>query len=1066
MKKTILMAAIVGAAGFAFALQEAAKPDECGGPYDRLYRNFNRNFAMPFFRKTLLADKEKMPAGGEKAAQTAAEMAFDGIWPEYWEDALASDFDPDCRNLFYRALTVRTPALVRKERLGQAAEGAVEAAKELYLERRMEASPAIAAELAAALCECLDGQVQEAMREKLIEDAERMLLDPAIGGPDTIEFADALIRRWDLGEDAALLERLEKNEGKIDGWLMEELRGRVKYKQAWDTRGRGYSRTVTRDGWKEYGELIMEAEAHLRKAFLARPDIFMSTVWLCKLEQPDADEAEQEEWYKASLKARMDSRSTKASRLFHLTSRWGGGIEEMERELDRLAPMDGDFHTKIPALNISLRWNNIAQYEYDRDDPDSCEAFFRRGETAEKTLATIREYMKPGSSLELEPPADRDKLWRDFMVAAYCCGDYRLMEECWRRITPTVWKRRFSNAWSDEKFAPTATAMWKRIPFLLEAAQDPGRFEELCQAYRELEQGDLAKGLESLLALGNQEPANDAKRRQLADDVHKALYRQVETESTSVSLMEDLLTGSDPHAMRGVRLPKAANDGRTSFRRCTVDTWYAVKGIKRNFEGSTEFTFRENANTAGGQLEFWPGPPSLYGNQVMPVVKIFKETVPPHNWRASVWENTGKRDTSWSRYNDPKPRDIVKSRPLKAINGEIRVRVDFGDGMLLVWANGILITPKPLNFALDGKNSWYDFNFRQTNTEVTEHWLSAPEAVRLKYERPEEIELPPFESQERLFPLPTAGYATNAQVTAAAELEQQVFPDYNLRTGGTWWGVKFNSSELIAKQDEIKERLEAAIDNEVWGLIPDTWRGQLALRFAALAHQAGDLDLAAEYLHRYAGAELLNDPQALAVPDDRYDKTRDPGSHGRELMQRLTGNCTALRAAWWRAGKTGRPVEARDTVGFMKVVPVGREYTGYALSGTEDWKFTIHAQGDISVSPCYGKQKNEKLPSVKIAKDEGSGKMVATISYAIGDGTKFAKVDRKEFDANPDGSFTVEIANRGGKLSYRAGTEELAQLESPLEWLGYDKSEPGAGFYIGLIWERKKSTTRITLEKG
>lgn len=1013
----------------------------------KLGRSFRRSVAAPFYSGIFLGGVESMPPGGRKAAEYSVAYMFDGIDEPYWEGDLFSDLDLKSEDMFYRALVLRIPRWMMKRTKNIGESELLPDALDFYRARSGTVNPFVAAEFASAFAEWHGGSshmAQQQMRTNLWEAATRAVADSGLCSSGTVECVFALLCRWGLHESREFLERLERRADAVDPWLMEMLRGTVAYRAAWKSRGSGFAVTVTQDGWKGYGRQIEEAERHLRRAFALRPDILASSSALCRLESPDATSKEQDSWYEAAMAARPDARAPRYSRLFHRTSRWGGSIREMELELDRIAPVDGDFGTMVPAYNVSLRWQCLSRLECDERDGDSREEFFRSGEVCKKTLAVIREYLKPGSSLWLERPSERDDILCDFAAAAYSCGDYPLAVECRRRITPCAWGPRFSDWECERPFAYSEQTMRSRLPFLADASRRPNLFSALCSAYAALDGGDSESAFAKLSAIGGAEPAGSGVRRQTSADLALALYNSVVRDGKCVSLMDDLLTDGDTSRYRSSkRIPENKDPSRTSFRVCPTDTWYSMRGIRRDFSGTTDFTvvpvvIRGTLIGMCEQLDFWLGPTQLTSNKTQPVLHIYRFGA-NGEWRAYVWEKTRDYDLRWSKYNDAVLRRLVEERKFMATNHVVEIGVRIRNGAVTYLFNGEKVNPAPLRFDMGGENDWYPFNFRQRSVAVVRHTLG-PAADEAPDDPDESMpELPPFDSQERLLPLPTLAYATNGIVAAVAEKVGGRFLDGGRM--GPWWAVEFNSSEMKDVQTNVANRLLAALDNDVWKSIPESWRGHLALRFAALAHQVGEKGLAAEYIVRYVPKSLIGDSRALDVADPRYDEAGNPGSHSRELRLRLWGNCTALRAALWRAKRAGGSVEVDAGTVFHTprcewVGGPGRyEYTGYVLPEDEDWRISVHANGPVHLL-MYNDSRAGVPDGVRVVRDKKDGSLAALATRNVvekGGRVRQATVfGPMPFRRNEDGTFVLELANEGGELSCRIDGKAIPRVE-PLE---------------------------------
>ncbi len=981
----------------------------------KLTRTRLREDSAPIYERMFAGDMSSVPEGGKRAMRHEFEQMSASRGYLYWAEDLLSDFDEKSENAFYKALSIGIASgrfYGSSDRLG-GREHLLDGAYEFYCRKRGEISPALSAELAAAYIFQVDeGGMSNRCREiagrlatNLWEDATMMMCDKTIANVDALECLNALLIRWNICESEGMLEQMEKHAREIDPWLLEMQRGRVEYRRAWKERGSGYGLTVTRDGWKGFDAHISAAETHFKNAFSLHPEIHDTARRLMSLECPRASSAEQAKWLEAGLKSNPDGYAIRVSHLFHHTSRWGGSVEELERELERIAPSDGDFNTRIPAFNVKLRWDKVSKWECDSRDPDTQELFFRAPDVSKRTLKVIRRYLEDGSSLWKEQISMRDNILGSFACAAYACGDYALAVECWDKLSPT---RR-----DIYEYAKSTQTIVRRLPFLHMRSKDEAAFAALIDAYAKLNAGETMAGVKALMQCAEREAKGGREYGVLTRDIYEALYAAARRGEKS-SLNIDMLFG------------------KSSIDETSADT---LQGVKRSFDGEIEFKIELKRGNRAGEFAFMACRDPYYGNSTTPVLEVL---VNGDSISTYVWENSGSRATSQHKMRSPRKR-LVDVRQSQLGSDGIEVKVKFENGHLVYFVNGSCVNSKPIKFAGGGKEEWYQFRFVRYAFDIGKIVLSARDSRKDPSIFDESVfvanamdNLPPFVAQMKYVPLPNEDYVTNAAVVSALKFGKYVVPErIGIGCGaGVWWDTRFDSSELVAIKNDVGAELRGALTNDIWRVMPKEMREPLALRFAALALQIDDLDLAAEYLYRYVPQENMASDETLAVPDPRYDKSTDPGSNGRAIMGRLREECTPLRAVWTRACAGGAE-DARRT--FMC-------RGSYAIGATNDWKLAFKAVGRLTIVPHFGAGIHCNDHSFRINCDD-SGKVVAVIY-----GREYSKPEKKnvlasfrlkpitnpiEIAINENDEYETELEKHGGEIVWTVNGVRIGSISMP-----------------------------------
>lgn len=140
----------------------------------------------------------------------------------------------------------------------------------------------------------------------------------------------------------------------IDPWLVHMFGGFCHSTLGWKYRGGGYANTVTRDGWKKFGEHLKIAKRHLFYAHFLQPQKPETTTEVMKIALAATDEVgTSTEWFLRTVKICFDYREAYEQLEWSLKPRWGGSIPEL------LALAKGCLHTErfdtmVPTTGLQL----------------------------------------------------------------------------------------------------------------------------------------------------------------------------------------------------------------------------------------------------------------------------------------------------------------------------------------------------------------------------------------------------------------------------------------------------------------------------------------------------------------------------------------------------------------------------------------------------------------------------------------------------------------------------------------------------------------------------------------
>lgn len=175
----------------------------------------------------------------------------------------------------------------------------------------------------------------------------------------------------------------------VQAWFKHRFRGKLEVKLAWKARGKGWSDSVSRQGWKGFAERLKEARKELTKSWELNPKHpaaagDMITVVMGE----DGDAEELRLWFDRAVTARIDYHGAYRNVLWALRPRWGGSPEAMIA-FGKACAETKRFDTAVPwklltaARDIASEW----------DEPS---AYFKERAPRAELMAVCRGYAREG----------------------------------------------------------------------------------------------------------------------------------------------------------------------------------------------------------------------------------------------------------------------------------------------------------------------------------------------------------------------------------------------------------------------------------------------------------------------------------------------------------------------------------------------------------------------------------------------------------------------------------------------------------------------------------------------
>lgn len=228
-----------------------------------------------------------------------------------------------------------------------------------------------------------------------------------------------------------------KSQPKSEPWLVDIIGGRYEIKEAWKSRGGGWAKDVTEEGWQGFHEHLAKARELLTQAWKLHPDYpepagEMITVVMGGGAKPGDTERL---WFNRAAAAQMDFEPAYDNLAWALTPRWGGSQEEMyEFGIDCLETER--FDTPVPL------WYYHMVFRIADDDHGGDPKIWQRPEVYEK-LTTLCQ----GMLAEPFRASEKNRIKSFWAVLAWRCGKYQeargLIEELGKNFQADEFKNQF-----------------------------------------------------------------------------------------------------------------------------------------------------------------------------------------------------------------------------------------------------------------------------------------------------------------------------------------------------------------------------------------------------------------------------------------------------------------------------------------------------------------------------------------------------------------------------------------------------------------------------------------------
>ena len=121
--------------------------------------------------------------------------------------------------------------------------------------------------------------------------------------------------------------RLKPHAAKIDPWFWEMIQGRAAIAWAWESRGGGWSNTVSQEGWGGFGKNLDKARKHFYKAIELFPDRISPHIRLITVEMGNGSQKEMIKVFKELVWYDSTNESGWNNLLWGLLPRWCGSLD-------------------------------------------------------------------------------------------------------------------------------------------------------------------------------------------------------------------------------------------------------------------------------------------------------------------------------------------------------------------------------------------------------------------------------------------------------------------------------------------------------------------------------------------------------------------------------------------------------------------------------------------------------------------------------------------------------------------------------------------------------------------
>jgi len=228
-----------------------------------------------------------------------------------------------------------------------------------------------------------------------------------------------------------------KSHPESDPWLVDLIGGRYEIKEAWKSRGGGWAKDVTKEGWQGFHEHLAKARELLTQAWKMHPDYpepadEMITVVMGEGAKPGDTERV---WFNRAVAAQMDFEPAYDSLARALMPRWGGSQEEMYQfGLDCLATKR--FDTPVPL------WYYHMVFRISDDDHGGDAKIWQRPEVYDN-LRLLYQGMLADPSLA----GEQNWIKSFWAVLNWRCGKYqeagRLIDELGKNFQADEFRNQF-----------------------------------------------------------------------------------------------------------------------------------------------------------------------------------------------------------------------------------------------------------------------------------------------------------------------------------------------------------------------------------------------------------------------------------------------------------------------------------------------------------------------------------------------------------------------------------------------------------------------------------------------
>jgi len=195
-------------------------------------------------------------------------------------------------------------------------------------------------------------KTEKVIHNNLLQSMEKVISEGRVSGNDAL-----LILRWfysiyDEDMHCDFSKNLSKST-KADPWLKNVILGEAEIHLAWKSRGSGWAKTVTKDGWKGFYEHLAKARKFLVQAHEMRPEFPDAASGMIRVATGSCGElSERIEWFKKAIEAQGDFRPAYSCIEWALRPRWGGS-PELLRDLGEACINSRFPDTSIPEYGLN-----------------------------------------------------------------------------------------------------------------------------------------------------------------------------------------------------------------------------------------------------------------------------------------------------------------------------------------------------------------------------------------------------------------------------------------------------------------------------------------------------------------------------------------------------------------------------------------------------------------------------------------------------------------------------------------------------------------------------------------